>query len=159
MVVIDDRNDWNHVPILQLQIGQRVLVQNGQFSFVFASTHNDSNNVIPRHFVQLKTRQGFRLTLSASHYVPIVTNGMKLAADVLIGDSVMLWNGSTDEVISSQRVWKTGLHNPQTLEGTIVVDGVVASTFTSAVEPITATALLTPIRSLFLLGYSGLSQM
>lgn len=159
MVVIDDRNDWYHVPIFQLQIGQRVLVQNGQFSFVFASTHNDSNNVIPRHFVQLQTRQGFKLTLSASHYVPIVMNRLKPAGDVLIGDTVMLWNGSTDEVIRSQRVWKTGLHNPQTLEGTIVVDGVVASTFTSAVEPITATALLTPIRSLFFLGYSGLSQM
>lgn len=98
---MDDPNDWHHVPIFQLH--QRVLVQNGKFSFVFVSTHKDSNNAIPPHFLQLQTREGFKITLIASNYIPIIMNGLKRATDFLIRDSVMLWSRSTDEVVWSEQ--------------------------------------------------------
>lgn len=42
-----------------------------------------------------------------------------------------------------------GLYNPQTLDGRIVVNGIIASTYTTAVIPEAAHALLTPLRCLF----------
>lgn len=39
-----------------------------------------------------------------------------------------------ESIISVDRVMKQGLNNPQTLKGDIVVDGIIASTFTTAVD-------------------------
>lgn len=55
-------------------------------------------------------------------------------------------NGNKAQVVSIEHVWKRGLHNPQTESGTIVVNGVVASTFTQTVQPGTASALLAPLK-------------
>ncbi len=38
-----------------------------------------------------------------------------------------------------------GLYNPQTAHGNIVVDGVLCSTFTSAIHPLLAKTLLLPL--------------
>lgn len=43
-----------------------------------------------------------------------------------------------------------GLYNPQTVDGDLVVDGIVVSTYTTAVEPNMAHALLTPVRAMFM---------
>lgn len=48
------------------------------------------------------------------------------------------------------RVWATGLYNPQTVEGNVVVEGLQVSTFTEAVEPVVACALLLPFRAGFM---------
>jgi hypothetical protein len=42
-----------------------------------------------------------------------------------------------------------GLYNPQTLHGDIVVDGVRASTYTEAVDPVFAHAVLAPVRAVY----------
>jgi Hint module len=46
-------------------------------------------------------------------------------------------------------VWREGLFNPQTLHGDVVVDGLRASSYTTAVEPAVAHRLLWPLRVLF----------
>lgn len=52
-------------------------------------------------------------------------------------------------VVRVGRTWARGLYNPQTTDGSIVVDGVVVSTYTEAVAPRTAHALLAPLRAMF----------
>ena len=44
--------------------------------------------------------------------------------------------------------WADGLYNPHTMTGDIVVDGVLTSTYTDAVAPSLAHALLWPVRML-----------
>jgi len=45
-----------------------------------------------------------------------------------------------------------GLFNPHTFDGSIAVDGVVCSTYTTAVKPVAGQALLAPVRLLFRIG-------
>ena len=47
----------------------------------------------------------------------------------------------------------TGLYNPHTLNGDIMVNGVKTSTYTAAVAPTLAHAALWPVRMLYSLGY------
>lgn len=144
------REGWATILMHDVQIGHRVLVQGGKFSSVIMASHNDTTAWTP--FIALQTTRGFTLTLSASHYIP-TTNGLRTAAEIAIGDSVTLWNGDTDFVVSKETRWKFGLHNPHTIDGTIVVDGVLASTFTSTFRPAAANALLAPIKYMFRLGF------
>lgn len=58
-------------------------------------------------------------------------------------------DGGVTTVERVGRTWARGLYNPQTTDGSIVVDGVVVSTYTEAVGPPSAHALLTPVRALF----------
>ena len=50
-----------------------------------------------------------------------------------------------------------GLYNPHTMDGDIVVDGTVTSTYTAAVAPSLAHAVLWPVRMLYALGVDVLS--
>ena len=47
----------------------------------------------------------------------------------------------------------TGLYNPHTLNGDIMVNGVKTSTYTAAIAPALAHAALWPVRMLYSLGY------
>ena len=47
---------------------------------------------------------------------------------------------------------KTGLYNPHTLHGDIVVDGVLTSTYTAAFSPTLAHVALAPLRALYRAG-------
>ncbi len=47
----------------------------------------------------------------------------------------------------------TGLYNPQTLSGDIVVNGIRASTYTAAIAPSLAHVALWPVRMMYRLGY------
>lgn len=56
-------------------------------------------------------------------------------------------SGIEDDIVSIERVTEIGLHNPQTLDGNIVVNGIVATTYTEAILPPIAEALLAPVRA------------
>ena len=63
------------------------------------------------------------------------------------GDSLLLGNGTLSVVHSIKFIDAFGLYNPQTMHGNIVVNGVQASTYTTALHPSAAHALLTPLRT------------
>lgn len=133
-----------------LQIGDRVKVGAGQFSEVFMFTHRLHSDVY--QFVSLQISvpsfDDVQLQLSAGHYLPV--NGvLKAAAAVVLGDTVVLGDGSVGAVTGIAALRSRGLFNPQTLDGKIVVDGVVASTYTTAVKPAAAHTLLLPMRQMF----------
>lgn len=89
------------------------------------------------------------LTLSAGHYA-WTQRGLVRAADVRpMSDSLLRAGGSFAMVSSTERVYSWGLYAPHTLEGNLVVDGFRVSSYTAAVPPRLAHALLSPLRLLY----------
>lgn len=137
-----------------LRVGDKVLVAGGKYSDVFMFTHHTA--LIRSTFVRVGVSSGESLALSPSHYIP-VSGQLKAARTVVLGDTVTLADGRSAKVVSVRRENLWGLHNPQTLDGTIVVDGVLASTFTETILPSAAVALLAPVKFIYSLGFrSGL---
>jgi len=52
-------------------------------------------------------------------------------------------------VVGVSAVSAKGLYNPQTVQGDVIVNGIVSSTYTTTVEPKAAHAFLAPMRALF----------
>ncbi len=128
----------------KLQVGDRVLVAPNTYSTVYMFTH-----ALPdaRHsFVQLATAAGAKVTLTRGHYI-YASGELKRASDVKTGETLTLANGETSAVVRIGHVEQTGLYNPQTLHGDIVVDGVRASTYTEILDSGVAHALLSVLRA------------
>lgn len=130
----------------EVRIGDVVAVGRGEFSPVFAFTHADSS--AKTSFVRLETCCGEVLLLTPGHY--IYANGALVAAgSVRVGDEVMGASGMVKKIVAVGSEEGAGIYNPQTLHGSIVVDGIVASTYTTAVEAGIAHGLLAPVRKAF----------
>lgn len=137
------------VPISSLRIGDMVSVGNGAYSQVFAFSHRDPN-AIGQH-VEFTLASGRKLTMTAGHHLH--ANGKYVAAqDVRVGDVLVGASGDAETVSQIGSVRATGLYNPHTLTGTIAVNGVVCSTYTTAMKSTAAQALLAPLRTLFRVG-------
>jgi hypothetical protein len=107
------------------------------------------------------------LTLSPGHFIYIVDesaaaseveNGMPKmkaipARDVRIGDIVQTNNGRA-EVVGISMVRGKGLYNPHTLDGDIIVNGILTTVYTDAIRPELAHALLAPVRALYKMNVS-----
>lgn len=141
------------VSMADLKVGDRVRVSPTEFSEVFMFTHK--LRFERSDFVRIHTSRGHVLTASPGHYLH-VSNGLALAGSVHAGDSLFLADGSTVTVLGVSTVVGVGLYNPQTLHGDIVVDGLIATCYTSAIQPDLAHAVLAPLRVLYaMIGYSS----
>ncbi|PXF44872.1 Indian hedgehog B protein [Gracilariopsis chorda] len=130
----------------QVQIGDRVKVGYDMFSEVFMFTHKVSKRV--SQFVKLDMASGASISATSGHYVYL--NGRLAAARTAkVGDVMELGNGARSTVEKVSMVRKSGLYNPQTLHGDIIVNEVRASTFTTAIEAGTAQAMLAPLRMVY----------
>lgn len=134
-----------------LAIGDRVHVGNGQYASIFMFTHKMSGTISP--FVVFQTESGASLSLTKGHYV-YANDRLVAAGHVAIGDLLSLGDGSYSKVVTIDLKLDKGLYNPQTENGDIVVNGVLSSTFTTAVEPSLAHAALAPLRFLSRFGLS-----
>lgn len=137
------------VPMSSVKIGDRVLSgwdEHGValFADVYMFSHMDK--AIVSSFVLVEVSNGSNLEISPGHYMYI--NGrLGTANSVCMGDVVGTRNGEIQRVKSVRRVRRKGLYNPQTMSGDIVVAGVKVSTYTSALEPVIASALMSPLRA------------
>ena len=146
--------DGRIVRMEDLEVGDVVLVRKNEFSKVFLFTHRDAIHY--GEFIKLTTNVGTHLTLTAGHY--IYRNGNLAAArSVEVGDSLLAASsdGTRTKLVVEivENIEGRGLYNPQTQHGDIVVNGIVASTFSDAVNPTVAKILLSPIRRLFDAGF------
>jgi hypothetical protein len=117
----------------QLAIGDRVRVSEDEFSDVFMFTHRQQESFLPFTVIRLASNHTIRLT--EGHYV-YVYGELRPAGVVKVGDELALGSGGRSEVVSVSESFETGLYNPHTLHGDIVVNGVVSSTYTTAVSPV-----------------------
>jgi Hint module len=131
----------------ELRLGDRVSVAKDAFSDVFLFTHKIQRATAA--FVFIRTTSDHSISMTPGHY--IYANGTSLvpAASVQVGDKLTLASGAFSEVVSISAAVHAGVYNPQTLHGDIIVDGIVASTYTTAVSPVLGHASLSPLRALY----------
>lgn len=137
------------VRMAELKVGDEVAIGGGAFSPVYVFTHRSAT--ADRTYVQLTAASGATLTVTAGHYVHS-PRGLVAAASVAEGDDLVLADGTPSRVVRVHSVTSSGLYNPQTLSGVIVVGGVKVSTYTTAVDPAVAAVALAPLRGLWAVG-------
>jgi hypothetical protein len=135
----------------QLRIGDRVKVAPRTFSDVFMFTHKLHD--VDAIFVVIRTASGHSISVTPGHYI-YVNGALVSAATVKTGDELALSTGAHSTVVSVSETVQAGLFNPQTLHGDIAVNGILASTYTTAVSPVYGHAYLSPLR----MAYSALGM-
>lgn len=137
------------VPMHALQVGDVVLTPEGPSPIIFF-THSLPD--INYQFVRLVTTNG-SIILTAGHYVPLWRAGLRRAGNVGRGDWLLFGENLIPfQVKAIDHVYTKGLYNPQTRAGWIIVNGFVASTYTTAIDPLLAHGpLLAPIRAIYAL--------
>ncbi|XP_076053782.1 sonic hedgehog protein-like [Oratosquilla oratoria] len=135
------------------------------FSPVIMFLHRDQH--IHRHFLTLVTSGGSELTLTPSHLVlmmprqsassssptvseALANGGAILAGRVQIGDYLLVTGPtgelSLQEVTDVKSAFRDGVFAPLTTEGTVVVDGVVASCYAIIDSQVIAHWAFLPVR-------------
>lgn len=113
-------------------------------SKIVAFTHRQRSGVHP--FLQIEFGNGMALTLSDNHYTLVDGEHLVAARAVRTGQKMMSASGEILVVQNVRRVWKTGRYAPHSMHGDLIVNGVVVSSYTTAVHPWIAHALLAPVR-------------
>jgi hypothetical protein len=124
-----------------VRLGDRVLVARADGSLgheeIYLNTHKDAAAAAP--YVELALASGRTLTLSPRHFIPtagaageaFAANVVKAADEVRVGDLVWSRGGggalAADAVVGARTKVAVGAYNPLTMNGTIVVDELVAS--------------------------------
>lgn len=132
-----------------LKAGHEIHVDElGSTSRVFLFTHRRHYGMYK--FTRLTTKSGHTITLSGSHY--LYANGRLTAARaVRVGHRLRTVSGES-AVVRVESVVERGLIAPHTMHGDVLVDGVVASSYTTAVHPRVAGIMLAPLRAAVRLG-------
>lgn len=136
----------------ELEVGDRVYVGHAVFSDVFMFTHRVPSGMYTFMYLY-SAATTVPLVLSPGHFL-FINGEMKAARESRVGDLLTLADGTTSAITNIIFGKEVGLYNPQTVDGRIVVNGIIASTYTTAISPGTAHALLTPLRYLFQLSGS-----
>ncbi|PXF49921.1 Indian hedgehog B protein [Gracilariopsis chorda] len=136
----------HRIPMSDVRIGHRVLVAPETFSTVFMFTHRVDN--VLSEFIQIRTETGEILSLTASHYI-YLDSSLVPAKYATTGQQVQLSDGRVSFITAVSTVRDSGLYNPQTLHGDIVVDNIRVSSYTDAVKPHIAHSMLAPLRAVF----------
>lgn len=141
--------DGSEKRIDEIRIGDEVQTGDGSVTKVYAFSHRDFSTV-SNNFIRLSTDIGnCSLTLTEGHYV-YVNDKLLPAEQVTIGHAVMCRGQQKVTVTKVEKaIHAMGLFNIHTMSGDVVVDGVKVSTFTTAVEVMAASAMLTPVRAAF----------
>lgn len=149
----------------ELRVGDLVSVgstgSEGESSAIFMFTHADATREYG--FVEMTASSGQKLTLSPGHI--LYSNDMRPtpAQDVRLGDVlyVSTQDGMKSTTVEAIRhILATGLFNPQTLHGDIIVDDFLTTTYTTAIQPHYAHQLLAPLRTLYRMGiHTGLFDL
>jgi len=122
------------IPMEQLQIGDSVLTQDGTFSEVYVMSHQNPDVV--GQFVSIKLANQQHLDATAKHFVfvsPKCDGSVQQVYASSVKEGMCMFSRYAETGEQLQRVKevsvreKRGIYNPFTLSGSIVVNGVVAS--------------------------------
>jgi hypothetical protein len=111
--------------IKDIQLGDNLLTDNG-FSKVVLIPHRDPDQ--PANYLVIQTNTDKTIKISANHMIS-VNKTFKNASEVKLGDSLYTYNGNQETVSSVTTETIKGVYAPFTENGTLVVDGIVASCY------------------------------
>lgn len=143
--------DGRIIAMENLKVGDEVLVSSGIYSTVYMFSHQHSEAIHP--FVELEFSESKNKFAASPGHLLYVNRVLSQADSIRPGDFVEDALGNPLRVNSVSLQHRSGLFNPQTVHGDIIVDGVRASTYTNSVDVSFAHALLAPFRSLFYASY------
>lgn len=128
-----------------IQIDDHVLVGTGQYSRVFMFTHKLIDGSYT--FLRFTMHDRSDLLVTSAHFIYI--NGtLKPAHSAKVGDTFEKVHGERMVIAKIDLVQQIGLFNPQTEHGDIIVNDIRVSTYTEAIQPNAAHALLSVFRFL-----------
>lgn len=117
--------DQGRSQIENLAVGNNVRTASGTFEQVTGFIHADDNTM--SEFLEIKHQVGV-LKVSKTHLLFRADGSDVQAGEVLVGD-VLTTVGKSSRVLSIKQTMSKGFYAPVTASGTIVADGVVASTY------------------------------
>lgn len=138
------------VALCSVQIGDHVEVESGKFEPIYSFGHNDPNTI--GTFLQLHLSNGRNLIISHDHLIFTASDSCYpiAASQITIGTELVDAHRNNVTVIHiTPSVSARGLFAPFTPSGTIVVDGILASSFVAMDRP----------SSQFLVSYGGLLKL
>jgi len=122
--------DKGYVPMKDLVIGDMAQTEEGEFSRIYSFGHFSHHS--KSEYLQLHTEdQGSPLEITKDHLVFVETRGSVPAFAVSVGDRVLGAGKNVAEVTKITKVTRAGAFAPFTESGTIVVNGVLASSYVS----------------------------
>jgi len=136
-----------------LDVGDRVRVGPNSFSPIYFFGHRDQ--FVDFSYLAITLSDGSELSVSPGHFI-YAFGPRRLVPSSELQPGYFIYSGNhtevTLEIISIRRHVGRGLYAPHTLQGDLVVNGVLVSSYTSAVPASLAHLLLAPIRAAYLLG-------
>jgi len=131
------------VPMSQVRVGDKVLTGSGHYQTVYAHGHRHETK--PVEYLQIRTtllgtqneqqhqqheKEIHAIELTKDHMIFVGGKSHPVPASrVRVGDSVRTSKGDYATVNKVSHVVRNGYYNPLTPDGTIVVDGIVASIY------------------------------
>lgn len=130
-----------------LEVGEHVLVEKHDgakptYSPVYFFSHRERYNRYRYYTVYLST--GANITLSEGHFVHTRDSGMQSTGELRVGDHLV-----SGTIVDIRRGVASGLYAPHTRHGSLVVDDVFVSSYTTAIPPRVAHLALVPLRALY----------
>jgi len=119
------------IQINDLKLGDSVLVRGGAYEKIYSFGHYEAE--LQAEYLRLTTTTSY-LELTKDHMVFIEEGRCVPASSIKIGDKVEMSSGSYDVVNAIERVVRKGAFAPFTPSGTIIVNGVGASSFIALQE-------------------------
>ena len=126
--------DGRQILMKELQVGDRVRSSSNTFSEVYLFSHK--METVTGNFVEISTKTGHKLQISPKHFI-LVSPNCDTVAEHMYASSVhagmcvhvMVGGDALDlaRVVDIKLVRSQGLYNPFTMDGDILVDGVLAS--------------------------------
>jgi len=129
-------------PMSMVEVGDEVLTETGSYGTVYAIDHRHTTKLTT--FIQIHASpsgilldeqkeedQELPLELSSAHMVFLENSKNPVPASMVkVGDRMKTLDGSRT-VVKLSVVTRVGLYNPLTVDGTIVANGIVSSTYSS----------------------------
>ena len=131
-------NGKGQVPISALELGDKVLASNGQYQTVYHLGHFDFMQ--PTRYIQIHFEVGAEDDASKTSEMEVTSQHLvfkqgsdvpTLAKNIRVGDKLQLVSGGAAKVTKVSLVARRGSFAPLTADGTIVVNGIVTSTYQS----------------------------
>lgn len=114
------------VQMKNLELGDQVQVSPDRFEAIYSFGHKDSE--ISMEYVRLRTANS-HLEITKEHMLFVADGRVIPASMVKVGDKVVLSNNQVEIVNSVSATFRNGAYAPFTPSGSIVVNGIKASTF------------------------------